>query len=146
MRILSWKGWAVAAVLALILSCLLARTLLSRIADTTQHRKQIVYELWRWADAISVNIAHTETEPQSSSRELLEWLFASESPFSDLANDSPYARVCPRSGRILDHLGNPVVLISRAGRLVALGSSGPDGKWEGGKGDDVIAEVRRPGG
>jgi hypothetical protein len=37
-----------------------------------------------------------------------------------------------------DAWGNPIRLIVYGGKLVGLGSCGPNGVWEGGKGDDIV--------
>jgi hypothetical protein len=42
---------------------------------------------------------------------------------------------------IRDYWGRPAVLIVRDGKLDALGSAGPNGRWEEGKGDDILARV-----
>ena len=46
-----------------------------------------------------------------------------------------------RQGTIRDAWGHSLVVIAESGKFVGLGSPGPDGRWENGKGDDIIVTL-----
>jgi len=43
-----------------------------------------------------------------------------------------------QDGLLVDGWGNPMHLVVEDGRLLTLGSSGPNGRWEEGTGDDIL--------
>jgi len=51
-----------------------------------------------------------------------------------------------KQGTIKDAWGRPITVIAEEGRFVGVGSSGPDGHWQSGDGDDIVVtleDVRR---
>jgi hypothetical protein len=46
-----------------------------------------------------------------------------------------------RNGTISDAWGNRAVVISEGNTFLGLGSAGPDGRWEGGSGDDIVVTL-----
>ena len=80
-------------------------------------------------------MAETETNspPPTGLQELVQWL----EPHS--YKNEPYIDYAGRN--IRDTWHNPIVLISQDGKLVAVGSAGPNRAWEGGKGDDILVKL-----
>lgn len=95
-----------------------------------------------WSACINILIMEQETDqkPPVILSELVSWLIENgvDPEYDDYIN--------AEERTILDSWGRSIVLISDDSRLTALGSKGPDGKWEGGKGDDIVVrleEVRK---
>ena len=67
--------------------------------------------------------------------ELFDWLdeHMGLTKFNDI-----YEYIDVERRTILDNWGEPIILIVEDGKLVALGSKGPDRKWQGGSNDDVV--------
>jgi hypothetical protein len=42
-----------------------------------------------------------------------------------------------------DRWGNDILYFEEDGRIVRIGSPGPDGSWDGGTGDDILIDVDR---
>lgn len=78
------------------------------------------------------------TEAPTTMEGLVRWLHpAIESRgICSLLDDS--------SGTLTDLWGRPLQLIVVDGRLAEVGSKGPNGEWEEGKGDDIVMPI--PGG
>ena len=47
-------------------------------------------------------------------------------------------------GQLKDAWGNEIIMVFEEGRILKFVSGGPDGKWDGGKGDDMVAEIHLP--
>lgn len=71
----------------------------------------------------------------AENRRLAAWLAT-----NDLTIDPNTAR----DGVLVDPWGRPLELITRDGRLIQLGSRGPDGQWAVGAGDDVLGPEIQP--
>lgn len=74
--------------------------------------------------------SETDEPPPVRLPELVEWLethASAEESYIDY-----------EAGTIEDIWGNEVVVISEGDEFLGLGSSGPNGNWEGGDGDDIV--------
>lgn len=72
-------------------------------------------------------------DPPTAMPDLVTWLEAHASRDEKLINYSGKMAV--------DAWGNPVVLLTLEGALYAIGSCGPNARWDGGSGDDIVAKV-----
>jgi hypothetical protein len=87
-----------------------------------------------------VYLAESETEepPPVKLGPLVTWLAKNAS-----AEES---YIDYKQGTIKDAWGRPITVIAEDGRFVGVGSSGPDGHWQSGEGDDIVVtlqDVRR---
>ena len=48
----------------------------------------------------------------------------------------------PEKKMFLDAWRRPVVLVTESGSLTGLGSSGPNGQWQNGEGDDILVVLK----
>ena len=44
-------------------------------------------------------------------------------------------------GTISDGWGQPILIVTDGARVVGLASKGPNGRWDGGHGDDILVEL-----
>lgn len=68
--------------------------------------------------------SETDQAPPVELEGLIQWLAEHGTDYSER--------------RIRDPWGHPVVIVAESGRFVGIGSSGPDGRWKQGAGDDII--------
>ena len=103
------------------------------------------FALKLWAGSIRSAERYTRRAAPLSHPELLSWL--SEDYFIKFCTDEPpFWYVDAKAKKILDAWNRPIILIAYDGRLAALGSRGPNGKWEGGHNDDIVVPLDEPEG
>lgn len=76
----------------------------------------------------------TQEPPPTKLYELVEWLekYGLREEYVDYENKT-----------IRDVWGNDVIVVSKEGQFIGVGSAGRDGVWEGGtKGDDIVATLK----
>ena len=99
-------------------------------------RKRIVYAaniLRNMAKMVVLAEDSSGGHAPTSLPELVDWMalhVSKEVAYIDYARKS-----------VKDPWGNEVILVSRDGKLLAIGSAGPDRKWESGKGDDILVKI-----
>ena len=89
-------------------------------------------ELWAQVSSVSVE---TGEPPPALAKPLVIWL---RDHGADLRDP-----VRVQDGLLLDGWGNPMHLVVEDGRLLTLGSSGANGRWEEGRGDDILGRSLR---
>ena len=98
--------------------------------DTAGHaRARTKTTLFSVCKTIWVVESFTEEPPPVKLPELIDWM-------EKHANFDDYQ---PKT--IKDVWGNQIVVVSRAGKFVGVGSSGPDGIWQDGTGDDILVTL-----
>lgn len=125
---------AVSLVVAFLCGCRRDRTETRRIVDA----KNLLLAV---AKLIMVAESLSEKGPPQSLPELVEWIASNasgEESYIDYHNKS-----------IRDPWDSEIVLVSQDETLVAIGSPGPNGRWQNGESDDIVLkleDVRSGGG
>lgn len=84
---------------------------------------------------ISLLSLEEDEEPPTKMGALVEWLRPAFKKGGDCDLLDEKAKV------LRDVWGQELKLVLRDGRLSAIGSKGPNGRWEKGKGDDIVQEL-----
>lgn len=83
-----------------------------------------------------INEASTGDHAPVRSSKFVQWLLEGLDVQDD--REGAFRRIDAAGESIVDEWGSEVVVLAKEGRLWALGSAGPNGRWENGGGDDIL--------
>lgn len=82
-----------------------------------------------------INLVKAETKqaPPTKLSKMVDWF---------VENEYCESFVDERNRTVRDPWGSAIIIIAPRGKVKSLASKGPNGRWEHGKGDDIIVSVR----